>query len=182
MPSEIFSPLDLHSSWSIQSPAADANEHTACSHPIKTSNTNPCLVCGGEGRCVNYGGFTCLACRAFFRRHGLRPKVERCEVTSNHCDLSFAQRIPKCPWNGQCEVNVNIQKQPSCIACRLSKCFSVGMSANFIPKETAKSRRGRPVSRKVESQEVVVHPSEEVCGNTAMYEAIFQLISVFSRI
>ena len=43
---------------------------------IKVSKVNQlCRVCGGPGRCMNYGAITCQACRAFFRRHGPPSKV-----------------------------------------------------------------------------------------------------------
>ncbi|CAF4167469.1 unnamed protein product [Adineta steineri] len=78
-----------------------------------------CLVCGDTARIINYGALSCLSCRTFFRRNGFRPDGLR-----------------PCTFNKCCEINM--QTRHTCTACRLEKCFTIGMSSDLIRKEDTK--------------------------------------------
>ncbi|CAF0719310.1 unnamed protein product [Adineta steineri] len=78
-----------------------------------------CLVCGDTARIINYGALSCLSCRTFFRRNGFRPDGLR-----------------PCIFNKCCEINM--QTRHTCTACRLEKCFTIGMSSDLIRKEDTK--------------------------------------------
>lgn len=76
----------------------------------------PCLVCGANSYSTHFGAQSCRACSAFFRRtvsHNIRYVCLRssaCNVTKSE----FAQ--------------IRLSELPSfCRACRLKKCFKVGM-------------------------------------------------------
>ena len=53
----------------------------------KDSKPSLCEVCGGPGRCVNYGAYTCQACRAFFRRHGPQYGVNQMRYSFDFLSL-----------------------------------------------------------------------------------------------
>ena len=81
-----FLPIEFQSASTL--PSLPGEDFT---REIHTATTKTCLVCGGEARCANYGAYTCKACRAFFRRHGLRPKVSNMGVEMfDRCNLSCA--------------------------------------------------------------------------------------------
>ncbi|CAF1369060.1 unnamed protein product, partial [Adineta steineri] len=84
-----------------------------------SSRSDICLVCGDKARIINYGALSCLSCRTFFRRNGFRPDGLR-----------------PCCFNKCCEINM--QTRHTCTACRLTKCFTMGMSSDLIRKEDTK--------------------------------------------
>ncbi|CAF0855630.1 unnamed protein product [Adineta steineri] len=86
------------------------------------SKTNFCKVCGDEARINNYGALSCHSCKTFFRRNGFRPETVR-----------------PCQDNGRCHVNKVTRKL--CTACRLCKCFAVGMHSDFIRKPDYRIRK-----------------------------------------
>ena len=51
----------------------------------------------------------------------------------------FLQNVLPCSYNGSCEVKKETRRY--CTACRLAKCFLVGMSSDFIRKEERKSTK-----------------------------------------
>ncbi len=55
--------------------SSQTNSREILNQSTELSKLNICQVCGNKARCFNYGAITCLSCRAFFRRHGIRSKV-----------------------------------------------------------------------------------------------------------
>ncbi|PAA77107.1 hypothetical protein BOX15_Mlig021298g1 [Macrostomum lignano] len=80
-----------------------------------------CHVCGDKALGYNFDAVTCESCKAFFRRNALKKKEQ------------------KCNFSGACDVSVNTRK--FCSACRLKKCFSVGMKKDWILNETELQQR-----------------------------------------
>ncbi|CAI4231883.1 unnamed protein product [Auanema sp. JU1783] len=70
-----------------------------------------CEVCGDQANGYNFGVLTCESCKAFFRRTVSKKKPILCPF-SNSCGITAASRR-------------------FCQACRLKKCFSVGMRLNL---------------------------------------------------
>uniref|UniRef100_A0A1I8FCU9 Nuclear receptor domain-containing protein n=1 Tax=Macrostomum lignano TaxID=282301 RepID=A0A1I8FCU9_9PLAT len=60
----------------------------------------------------NFDAITCESCKAFFRRNALKTKIQKCNFESS------------------CLVSVITRK--FCPACRLAKCFKVGMKREWI--------------------------------------------------
>jgi len=43
--------------------------------PSRQRVRDPCLVCGAESICANFGVPTCMACKTFFRRNAVKLGV-----------------------------------------------------------------------------------------------------------
>ncbi|XP_065320937.1 steroid hormone receptor ERR2-like [Gordionus sp. m RMFG-2023] len=71
------------------------------------NNHNLCLVCGDVSSGFHYGVASCEACKAFFKRT-IQGNIEY-----------------RCLLNESCEISKRRRK--ACQACRLQKCFNVGM-------------------------------------------------------
>ncbi|CAF1290109.1 unnamed protein product [Rotaria sordida] len=72
-----------------------------------------CLVCDDIARGINYDVMTCMSCKIFFRRHVLKSDIKlQCQF-DNNCKITKRTR--------------NI-----CSACRLKKCFLLGMNQQLI--------------------------------------------------
>ncbi|CAL2051391.1 hypothetical protein CAEBREN_30611 [Caenorhabditis brenneri] len=76
------------------------------------SHTEQCVVCGDAADGFHYGVRSCRGCNAFFRR----------AVTFN---MSFT-----CRRGGRCPVDKNARC--ACRACRLAKCYAVGMDKKAV--------------------------------------------------
>ena len=73
----------------------------------------PCHVCGDTANDhIHYGGIVCYSCKAFFRRKTTHDKNLKCKLKEN------------------CVINVENRKK--CKACRLKKCFEVGLSKEWV--------------------------------------------------
>ncbi|UJR09463.1 hypothetical protein I4U23_013701 [Adineta vaga] len=72
-----------------------------------------CRICGDVARGMNFGVITCMSCKAFFRRHALK-------------NLKKLQ----CPLDDNCDVSK--RSRSGCSACRLKKCFILGMNSKLI--------------------------------------------------
>ncbi|CAF0812961.1 unnamed protein product [Adineta steineri] len=89
----------------------------------RISPGDPCRVCGFEkntGR--NFGVITCSTCKAFFRRNGRASSI-----------------LPPCRFGSHCPVNERTRRQ--CPACRLAKCFAVGMQKDLIRTDEERAAR-----------------------------------------
>ena len=76
-----------------------------------------CKVCGDIARGNNYGVTTCMSCKVFFQRHGLK-------------NTNTFQTVLQCRFtNGPCEITPNTRKR--CAYCRLNACIQVGMRRNW---------------------------------------------------
>lgn len=84
----------------------------------KLERNSKCLVCEDRASGRHYGVLTCDGCRGFFKRSVRRNLMYVCREQNN------------------CVVDLNRRNQ--CQACRLSKCYEVGMKKEgmfllFIP-------------------------------------------------
>ncbi|CAF4094167.1 unnamed protein product [Adineta steineri] len=121
-------------SYSSQEINTDSNVNKSES----SSRSDICLVCGDKARIINYGALSCQSCKTFFRRNGFRPDGVR-----------------PCTFNKCCEINV--QTRHTCTACRLTKCFMMGMSSDLIRKEDTKKLKQSSTTDQSKSQDVAVH-------------------------
>jgi len=72
-----------------------------------------CVVCGASAIGRNFDAYTCLSCKAFFRRNGYNEQ------------LRYTCRVI-----GACEITIATRRH--CSACRLNKCFQQGMKKELI--------------------------------------------------
>uniref|UniRef100_A0A8R1I5U6 Nuclear receptor domain-containing protein n=1 Tax=Caenorhabditis japonica TaxID=281687 RepID=A0A8R1I5U6_CAEJA len=113
----------------------DSRRSTA---PPKEPSGRVCTVCSDRANGYNFGVLTCESCKAFFRRNAAK-----------YNDI-------KCPFSNSCQITSASRK--FCQACRLNKCFTVGMKSDWLndakSKNTGKFKRKKPdVQMKVEVQE-----------------------------
>ncbi|XP_075315736.1 estrogen receptor isoform X1 [Odontesthes bonariensis] len=85
-------------------------------------DTRFCAVCSDYASGYHYGVWSCEGCKAFFKRS-----------IQGHNDYM-------CPATNQCTIDRNRRK--SCQACRLRKCYEVGMMKGGVRKD-----RGRVLRR-----------------------------------
>jgi len=92
-----------------------------------------CLVCGDRASGYHYNALACEGCKGFFRR----------SITKN-------QRYA-CKYGDHCEIDMYMRRK--CQACRLKKCYAVGMRADCvvpedqcIKKRLAKSKNNTDIS------------------------------------
>ncbi|KAM9421902.1 estrogen receptor-like [Salvelinus alpinus] len=85
--------------------------------------TRYCVVCSDYASGYHYGVWSCEGCKAFFKRS-----------IQGHNDYM-------CPATNQCTIDRNRRK--SCQACRLRKCYEVGMMKGGLRKD----RGGRVLQR-----------------------------------
>uniref|UniRef100_A0A667FNR8 Estrogen receptor n=1 Tax=Lynx canadensis TaxID=61383 RepID=A0A667FNR8_LYNCA len=92
--------------------------------------TRYCAVCNDYASGYHYGVWSCEGCKAFFKRS-----------IQGHNDYM-------CPATNQCTIDKNRRK--SCQACRLRKCYEVGMMKGGIRKDR---RGGRMLKHKRQRDE-----------------------------
>ncbi|CAF3588227.1 unnamed protein product [Rotaria sp. Silwood1] len=82
---------------------------------MSKSNIIPsqCQICAVPAIHSYYGVIACGSCKMFFKRNA-----------------ENRTKTLKCHFDGQCEVNINTRHV--CAACRLEKCFQVGMCVESI--------------------------------------------------
>ncbi|KAF1415285.1 Estrogen receptor, partial [Spheniscus humboldti] len=95
-----------------------------------TKETRYCAVCNDYASGYHYGVWSCEGCKAFFKRS-----------IQGHNDYM-------CPATNQCTIDKNRRK--SCQACRLRKCYEVGMMKGGIRKDR---RGGRMMKQKRQREE-----------------------------
>ncbi|NXD69743.1 ESR1 protein, partial [Eolophus roseicapillus] len=95
-----------------------------------TKETRYCAVCNDYASGYHYGVWSCEGCKAFFKRS-----------IQGHNDYM-------CPATNQCTIDKNRRK--SCQACRLRKCYEVGMMKGGIRKDR---RGGRMLKQKRQKEE-----------------------------
>ncbi|XP_030054331.1 estrogen receptor [Microcaecilia unicolor] len=95
-----------------------------------TKETRYCAVCSDYASGYHYGVWSCEGCKAFFKRS-----------IQGHNDYM-------CPATNQCTIDKNRRK--SCQACRLRKCYEVGMMKGGIRKDR---RGGRMLKHKRQKDE-----------------------------
>lgn len=89
-----------------------------------------CQVCGDNARGLNFEVMTCMSCKTFFRRHALKPKVIYSDEYFRLYENDFLLQTFQCPMNSNCEINQLTRS--GCLACRLKKCFTLGMNPQLI--------------------------------------------------
>lgn len=99
-----------------------------------------CSVCGDIARGLNFDVLTCMSCKAFFRRNALeKGKHLRCSM-ENDCEINRFSR-------------------GNCSACRLKKCFALGMNPQLIRSVSgptkAISRRQRQTTSSTSQNKIV---------------------------
>ncbi|XP_072541787.1 estrogen receptor isoform X2 [Salminus brasiliensis] len=116
--------------------------------------TRYCAVCSDYASGYHYGVWSCEGCKAFFKRS-----------IQGHNDYV-------CPATNQCTIDRNRRK--SCQACRLRKCYEVGMMKGGFRKERGgrtmrrERRRGRVEGRERTYSEI---PSRSELRTTALQDS-----------
>ncbi|KAL8587037.1 hypothetical protein ACOMHN_023427 [Nucella lapillus] len=87
----------------------------------KSKNCKICGVCGDRALGYNFNAVTCESCKAFFRRN------------------AFKDSQIKCLFNGKCVIDLRTRR--FCPACRINKCFRIGMKKEMILDEAERKVR-----------------------------------------
>ncbi|XP_044023973.1 estrogen receptor 2a [Siniperca chuatsi] len=118
-----LSPLDsvLTTSKSVRRRSQESEEGVVSSG--KKADLHYCAVCHDYASGYHYGVWSCEGCKAFFKR-----SIQR------HNDYI-------CPATNQCTIDKNRRK--SCQACRLRKCYEVGMTKCGMRKERGNYRNSQ---------------------------------------
>nr|ABB96484.1 estrogen receptor beta [Pseudolabrus japonicus] len=110
----------------------DGVNPSLCSSAVGKAAMHFCAVCHDYASGYHYGVWSCEGCKAFFKRsiHGHNDYI--------------------CPATNQCTIDKNRRK--SCQACRLRKCYEVGMMKCGVRRERCsyrgtRHRRGGPQPR-----------------------------------
>ena len=111
-------------------------------NPNKKTNKGPvprpqeelCLVCGDRASGYHYNALACEGCKGFFRRSITRAS-------------SYA-----CKYGDQCEIDMYMRRK--CQACRLRKCYLVGMRAEcVVPEDQCVRKREAKRQQKLQQTE-----------------------------
>uniref|UniRef100_A0A1I7UCL2 Nuclear receptor domain-containing protein n=1 Tax=Caenorhabditis tropicalis TaxID=1561998 RepID=A0A1I7UCL2_9PELO len=117
--------------------------------PPKEPNGRICTVCSDRANGYNFGVLTCESCKAFFRRNAAKHK----EI--------------KCPFSDSCQITSASRK--FCQACRLNKCFSVGMNSEWLndikPKTIVTGKFKRKKSEMKNQMKMEINDTEEDVDN-----------------
>ncbi|NXG56760.1 ESR1 protein, partial [Hemiprocne comata] len=128
-PPAFYRPSSDNRRHSIRERMSSTNEKGSLSME-STKETRYCAVCNDYASGYHYGVWSCEGCKAFFKRS-----------IQGHNDYM-------CPATNQCTIDKNRRK--SCQACRLRKCYEVGMMKGGIRKDR---RGGRTVKQKRQREE-----------------------------
>ncbi|XP_055982132.1 estrogen receptor [Sorex fumeus] len=104
--------------------------------------TRYCAVCNDYASGYHYGVWSCEGCKAFFKRS-----------IQGHNDYM-------CPATNQCTIDKNRRK--SCQACRLRKCYEVGMMKGGIRKDRRGGRMLKNKRQRDDADETKEGPSGEM--------------------
>ncbi|NXJ07815.1 ESR1 protein, partial [Odontophorus gujanensis] len=128
-PPAFYRPSSDNRRHSIRERMSSTNEKGSLSME-STKETRYCAVCNDYASGYHYGVWSCEGCKAFFKRS-----------IQGHNDYM-------CPATNQCTIDKNRRK--SCQACRLRKCYEVGMMKGGIRKDR---RGGRIMKQKRQREE-----------------------------
>ncbi|XP_054469990.1 estrogen receptor beta-like [Anoplopoma fimbria] len=101
----------------------DGVNSSLCSSAAGKADMHYCAVCHDYASGYHYGVWSCEGCKAFFKRS-----------IQGHNDYI-------CPATNQCTIDKNRRK--SCQACRLRKCYEVGMMKCGVRRERCSYRGAR---------------------------------------
>ncbi|NXF18973.1 ESR1 protein, partial [Rhodinocichla rosea] len=127
-PPAFYRPSSDNRRHSIRERMSSSNEKGSLAME-STKETRYCAVCNDYASGYHYGVWSCEGCKAFFKRS-----------IQGHNDYM-------CPATNQCTIDKNRRK--SCQACRLRKCYEVGMMKGGIRKD----RRGGRVMKQKRQRE-----------------------------
>ncbi|NXI29920.1 ESR1 protein, partial [Sterrhoptilus dennistouni] len=128
-PPAFYRPSSDNRRHSIRERMSSTNEKGSL--PMESAKeTRYCAVCNDYASGYHYGVWSCEGCKAFFKRS-----------IQGHNDYM-------CPATNQCTIDKNRRK--SCQACRLRKCYEVGMMKGGIRKDR---RGGRVMKQKRQREE-----------------------------
>ncbi|NWR30771.1 ESR1 protein, partial [Tachuris rubrigastra] len=128
-PPAFYRPSSDNRRHTIRERMSSTNEKGSLSME-STKETRYCAVCNDYASGYHYGVWSCEGCKAFFKRS-----------IQGHNDYM-------CPATNQCTIDKNRRK--SCQACRLRKCYEVGMMKGGIRKDR---RGGRVMKQKRQREE-----------------------------
>ncbi|XP_072533425.1 estrogen receptor 2b isoform X2 [Salminus brasiliensis] len=97
--------------------------NSSSSDAMAKADLHFCVVCSDYASGYHYGVWSCEGCKAFFKRS-----------IQGHNDYI-------CPATNQCTIDKNRRK--SCQACRLRKCYEVGMMKCGVRRERCSYRGAR---------------------------------------
>ncbi|CAF1413111.1 unnamed protein product [Adineta steineri] len=84
-----------------------------------------CLVCGDDARGINFDVMSCMSCKTFFRRHAQKTVIKL-----------------ECKLDHECEITKRTRS--ACAACRLKKCFTLGMNQQLLRRWSVKCSKSKP--------------------------------------
>ncbi|NWW44499.1 ESR1 protein, partial [Pedionomus torquatus] len=128
-PPAFYRPSSDNRRHSIRERISSTNEKGSLAME-SSKETRYCAVCNDYASGYHYGVWSCEGCKAFFKRS-----------IQGHNDYM-------CPATNQCTIDKNRRK--SCQACRLRKCYEVGMMKGGIRKDR---RGGRMMKQKRQRDE-----------------------------
>ncbi|KAL8558887.1 hypothetical protein ACOMHN_054318 [Nucella lapillus] len=136
-PTKVDTTIDQHElqkapKQTADHPKEDAEEVTKAARVTTTSLVGPqrkkrpledkiCKICGDKALAHNFDVITCESCKAFFRRNALKW-----------------EELRECAFQRSCPINIRTRR--FCSACRLKKCFAIGMRADMILGDEKKRR------------------------------------------
>ncbi|CAF1013433.1 unnamed protein product [Adineta ricciae] len=135
----------------------------ALNNKAKYGQLGRCSICGARSSGINFDVMTCSSCKAFFRRNGVKP---------------LHQFV--CRASGNCIIDERSRRQ--CTACRLRKCFEMGMVKERIRTEEQNQRhralveenRRQKLKKCQQQQEKEQRKSQKVyksCRNEPIYSS-----------
>ncbi|BFZ11921.1 hypothetical protein BsWGS_14960 [Bradybaena similaris] len=111
--------LDVHSAGISASPPSHMKQEIGGAMPGSSIQAKLCQVCNDNASGFHYGVWSCEGCKAFFKRSIQGPVDYICPAT-NTCTIDKHRR-------------------KSCQACRLRRCYEVGMNKGSQRKERKNS-------------------------------------------
>ena len=121
----------------------------------------PCRVCNDETNAyLKYGSYTCLACKAFFRRHVRQLKDKR---NANKAKLY------RCKFDDESCI-ITRETRSMCSYCRYKKCIAIGMKGYLVMNEGERIERFKKIfPKKSERKTAVVVPKWVIIKSTVFF-------------